>query len=257
MLPVIYEPDFWIYVGVGFLAQIVDGALGMAYGTLATGILLSTGMPPATVSASVHSVQFFTSGISGLSHAYFKNINRLLFLILTVCGAVGGVLGAVFLTKIDGDLIRPWIAGYLMFLGLYILWRRVRKDRIKQIRQGKRRQVFRAFFGFVGGFLDAIGGGWGPMVTSNLMARSEDPRKVIGSVNAAEFFVKTAIAVTFISTMAFSFGTVVLGLLVGGVLAAPFGAYILRFVKPEILMTLVGLLVVGLSGFVLLKLLLV
>ena len=253
MLPVIYEPDFWIYVAVGFLAQMVDGALGMAYGTLSTGILLSAGVPPVTVSASVHSVQFFTAGISGLSHAYFRNINRLLLLILTVFGMAGGILGALFLTNIEGDLIKPWIAVYLMILGFFILWRRVRKDRIKEIRQSFRRQIFRAAFGFIGGFLDAIGGGWGPMVTSNLMARNEDPRKVIGSVNTAEFFVKTAIAATFLSTMAFSFGTVVLGLLVGGVLAAPFGAYILRFVKPEILMTLVGILVIGLSGFVLIR----
>lgn len=245
-----FASEFWIYALVGFLAQLVDGALGMAYGTLCTTILLSAGIPPLTVSASVHTAQFFTTGLSAISHAWFKNINKRLFLTLAAFGSAGGILGALALTYVDEKLIKPWVAAYLLFLGFLILWKRF--NRVQLVTMAAESQMgFRGGLGFVGGFLDAMGGGWGPMVTSNLMVRGEDPRLVIGSVNAAEFFVKTTIALTFIATMTFFFHEVVLGLLVGGVVAAPLGAFVLRLIKPDILITAVGVLITGLSSYVL------
>jgi uncharacterized membrane protein YfcA len=240
------DPSFWTYAAVGFAAQIVDGALGMAYGTLCTAVLLATGMPPVTVSASVHSAQFFTTGLSALSHSYFKNVDRKLLLLLAVFGICGGIGGALLLTQIDGKMIKPWISAYLMVLGVLMLWKLLRPKKGPLLQSPRKR--FRAALGALGGFLDALGGGgWGPIVTTSLLHEGENPRMTIGSVNAAEFFVKTVIAMTFITTVGIHFHEVVLGLLAGGVVAAPFGAYVLRLVKPQILIALVALLIIGLS----------
>lgn len=250
MLPdILLHADFWFYVCVGFIAQMVDGALGMAYGTLSTSVLLATGMPPLTASASVHTAQFFTTGISSLSHYYFKNVNGRLMAMLAMSGVAGGVGGAVLLTMIDGKILKPWISAYLMVLGLVILWRIIFGRKSPAPDRDKKRQMVP--LGIIGGFLDALGGGgWGPIVTTSLMVKGRDPRIVIGSVNTAEFFVKTTIATVFITTIGLNFHDVVLGLLVGGIIAAPLGAFILRFIEPQVLMACVGTLIVALSGFV-------
>lgn len=259
------DPQFLIYVLVGFLAQIVDGALGMAYGTLSATVLLTSGVPPAIASASVHTAQFFTTGLSGISHALYRNVNWRLCAILVAAGIVGGLCGVKLLTSIDGKLIQPWVAGYLLVLGLLILWR-TWKNHIKPLAGKEGAQETEApldsgrpkaqeiGLGLTGGFLDAIGGGgWGPIVTSGLLIKNKSPRYTIGSVNTAEFFVKTATAAAFFVTIGFTFHNIILGLLLGGVLAAPLGAMLVRKVKPGILMGLVGLLVVGLSLFQLIK----
>lgn len=250
-----FSDNIWFFIIVGFCAQIVDGALGMAYGTLSSSILLTMGVPPATASASVHSAQFFTTGIAAASHSYFKNVRWRLCAILAISGIVGGVLGSMFLMSIDGKLIRPFIAIYLLLLGLNILRKcyKMRRHDLAQKFFEKSNNRVRSWkryvpIGFFGGLFDSIGGGgWGPIVTTNLIALGKSPRFVIGSVTVAEFFVKTAIASTFLTMMHFEFHTVVLGLLIGGVVAAPLGAIVLRFIKPELLMTLVGFLIVGLS----------
>lgn len=241
------------YILIGFFAQMVDGALGMAYGTLSTAVLLALGVPPVTVSASVHSAQFFTAGLSGTAHALMRNIDWKLCAALAFTGASGGLLGAMFLVSVDASFVRPWISAYLLFLGLFIISRLFRKDANDASRTKIRIGIFAPVLGFIGGLLDAIGGGWGPMVTSNLIARGEPPRKVIGSVNLAEFFVKTSIAATLFATVGLTFHTVVAGLLIGGVLAAPLGAYVLRLVKPELLIGMVGGLIVLLSSYQLAK----
>lgn len=253
----ILSDSFLVYVLVGFLAQLVDGALGMAYGTLSTSVLLASGMPPALASASVHTAQFFTTGLSGLSHALFKNVNWRLCFTLAVAGIVGGVMGAVFLTKVDGAFIRPWIAAYLMVLGLFILWRAWKskaplpwkKAFAEVAKERAAKPLLREpFLGLTGGCLDAIGGGgWGPIVTSGLLSSGGEPRYTIGSVNTAEFFVKTAVAAAFFVTIGFTFHNVVLGLMLGGVMAAPFGALILKRIQPQTLMGIVGGLIVLLS----------
>lgn len=241
--------EFWIYLAIGFLAQIVDGALGMAYGTLSTSILLASGLPPVLVSASVHTAQFFTTGISAASHAYFKNIDKKLFVFLALAGCVGGVLGAITLTKIESDAIRLWITLYLAVLGIGIIWKYFKPRKAAPL-QTYTRKIYVSCLGFIGALLDAIGGGgWGPIVTSNLIARDESPRMVVGTVNAAEFFVKTAITIAFITMIGFQFHQIVLGLLVGGVMAAPLGAYFVRIVPARYLLLLVGLLITGISVY--------
>lgn len=252
-----FIPDsFWLFVLVGFAGQLVDGALGMAYGTLCMTVLLSSGVPPVLASAGVHTAQFFTTGISGLSHALFKNINWKLCFTLAAAGITGGILGALFLVHIEGSVIRPWIASYLMALGLLILLRvwkglgRVpRKGDGGYIQhQGFRWRLKEIGLGFCGGGLDAIGGGgWGPIVTTSLIAAGEEPRYTIGSANMAEFFVKTAIAVTFFTAVGFSMSEIVIGLLLGGILAAPLGAVVSKHVRARVLMAAIGFLIVGLS----------
>ena len=240
--------DFWMYVLIGFLAQIVDGALGMAYGTLSTSILLSTGLAPLVVSASVHAAQFFTTGISAFSHYMFKNVDKRLMLLLAVSGSIGGALGALILTAVDGKILKPMISVYLALLGVVILVRVLRGS--AKVVEGRERKRVAVPLGITGGFLDALGGGgWGPIVTTSLMARGRDPRIVIGSVNAAEFIVKTTITLSFIVTVGFLFHKVMIGLLIGGAIAAPFGALVLRYIKPETLMALVSILIIFLGGF--------
>lgn len=236
--------EFFVYLAVGFLAQMVDGALGMAYGTLCTAVLLSTGMSPVTVSASVHAAQSVTAGISAASHITLKNVDWKIFRSLAIAGTAGGIIGALFLTHVDTHILIPAISIYLLILGVTIVFRGLRRSLKNKIAGGIR---FRSALGFFGGLLDAIGSGWGPIVTSTLLARGETPRYVIGSVNTAEFVVKTAITVILIGVIGIDFSVVVFGLLAGGVLAGPLAAYSLRFINPKILMVMVGFLIIGIS----------
>lgn len=245
--------DFWMFVLVGFCAQLIDGALGMAFGLISSTFLLSMGQAPVVVSASVHTAEMFTTGFSAASHIYFKNVNWKLCLPLAFFGAIGGVIGATLLSAIDGDIIKPFISIYLALLGLFILWKAVhaRKDMAAPAVLSIEKT---SALGIAGGALDATGGGgWGPIVTSNLIARGDNPRQVIGSVNTSEFIVSTAITVAFIATVGFHFTEVVIGLLAGGILAAPLGAYLLRKFSARVLMTVVGILITGLSLYQIVK----
>jgi uncharacterized membrane protein YfcA len=236
---------FLIAVAVGFFAQAVDGALGMAYGITATTFLLSTGASPAVASASVHIAEVFTTGFSGISHARFGNVDRKLFLRLLLPGMLGGVAGAVLVTQIDGDILKPFVSAYLLIMGVYILG--------KLRRQLHRRHDVPRHVGklaLFGGFVDAAGGGgWGPVVTTTLLGRGNDPRTTIGSVNFAEFFLALASAASF----ALLFGTntwpTVGGLVVGGVLAAPFAALLCKKIPARALLAVVGILITLLSVY--------
>ncbi|WP_417686887.1 sulfite exporter TauE/SafE family protein [Roseibium sp.] len=247
--------DFLTFFLVGFLAQIVDGALGMAYGVTSTSVLLSLGVTPASASAAIHVAELFTTGASGLSHLAFKNIDRRLVLTLAPAGVIGALIGAFVLTSFPGDTIRPFIIAYLAIMGLVVL---SRVHRFPEPRRLGRRAL--APLGFTGGFLDAAGGGgWGPVVTSSLLGAGEEPRYVVGSVNAAEFFVTLAASFTFVVALAsghwvrpegaVDLGWAVAGLIVGGLLAAPFAGLIIRFVPRKVLGTFVGVLIIGLSIF--------
>ncbi len=184
---------FWSAVAVGFFAQVIDGALGMAYGITATTFLLSAGATPAAASASVHIAEVFTTGFSGISHVKLGNVNKSLFLRLLLPGMIGAVLGAVLITRFDGHQLKPFISAYLLLMGLYILSKAYRHV-IK--RRAPRHVAKLALFG---GFVDAAGGGgWGPVVTSSLIGSGSDPRTTIGSVNFAEFFLTIASATSFI-----------------------------------------------------------
>jgi len=231
-----------LFIIVGFIAQIIDGALGMAYGISSTTILLSMGIPPATASASVHTAEIFTSGTSGLSHLKLGNVDKKLFTKLLIPGVIGGAVGAYILTAIPAKMIKPFVAFYLLIMGITILRKALKKIREKNAKT-------RLFpLGLLGGFFDAIGGGgWGPIVTSTLVARGNNPRFTIGSVNLAEFFVTITEAATFITTIGLVQWQIILGLIIGGVLAAPLAAHVCKRLPSKTLMIIVGILIIVLS----------
>ncbi|TMJ16804.1 MAG: sulfite exporter TauE/SafE family protein [Alphaproteobacteria bacterium] len=224
------------FIAVGFAAQMVDGALGMAFGVISTTLLISIGIPPAAASASVHVVESFTTGVSGISHSLHRNVDWKLFLRIVIPGVVGGMLGAYVLTQISAQTARPFVLAYLAAIGLWLLWRglmhRHREKEPKVVEP----------LGLIGGFLDAAGGGgWGPVVTSNLLVQGASPRRVIGTVNTAEFFVTVTISATFITALGWeAFTRATVGLLIGGVIAAPLGAMMAKRAKPDLLLTMVG-----------------
>ncbi|MEP0804686.1 MAG: sulfite exporter TauE/SafE family protein [Chloroflexota bacterium] len=240
------ELTFLLYVLVGFVAQIIDGALGMAYGVSSNTFLLSLGLPPAAASASVHMAEVVTTGISGAAHWRLGNIDWNLVKRLLLPGVIGGVAGAYLLTSIDGDIIKPYIAGYLLLMGAYIIYKAFRNN--GHVNDGTHTARV-SVLGLVGGFCDAIGGGgWGPVVTTTLVARGKNPRLTIGSVNFSEFFVTFAESVTFVLTLAFSqYWQIILGLLIGGAIAAPLAARVTKSLPLKALMILVGTLIVLLS----------
>ena len=235
------ETFFW-FVLIGLAAQLVDGALGMAYGLVSSSVLLGMGLPPAQVSASIHAAEVFTTGASGASHIALGNVDRRLFLRLAIPGVVGGVIGAYVLTQLPGYLIRPFIYLYLLVLAVLILVR-------ASGRMVPRREVRRVpVLGFFAGLLDASGGGgWGPLATSTLLAGGGQARTVIGSVNAAEFVVTLAVSITFFLSIGIEHLQIVLGLLVGGMIAAPVAALLVRRVREKWVLVAVGLLVLCIS----------
>ncbi|MBV7265501.1 sulfite exporter TauE/SafE family protein [Erythrobacter ani] len=234
------------FVAIGFLAQLVDGALGMAFGAIATTLLVGfMGMPPAQASYKVHLIKIMTTGVSGLSHAITGNIHKRLFLMIVVPGVLGGIFGAYGLAQLDGEAIKPFIFVYLCLLGILLIYKGVR-GRLK-------RRAPRAILplGFAGGMLDAIGGGgWGPVVSSGLMLQGTEPRAVVGSVNSAEFFVAIAISGAFVGQFGLGhLAAATLGLLIGGVLAAPFGAIAAKYLPAPVMLVLVGCVLTATTGY--------
>jgi uncharacterized membrane protein YfcA len=227
---------FWKAVAVGLLAQTVDGALGMAYGITSTTFLLMSGASPAVASASVHIAEVFTTGISGISHVKLGNVNKNLFLRLLIPGMIGAVTGAVVVSKIDGSVLKPFVAGYLFLMGLYII-----SKVFKKIRTNKEEPRHVAKLGLLGGFVDAVGGGgWGPVVTTTLVGTGQDPRTTIGSVNLAEFFLTFTSAMVFALLVEEGPWPTVAGLVVGGLFAAPFAAVLTRRLSTRVLLMMVG-----------------
>ncbi len=238
------------FITIGFAAQIIDGALGMAFGVISSTLMVSVmGVPPARASAGVHLVEVFTTAASGLSHALHNNVDWPLFARLVVPGVVGGVLGAYVLINVAGDVTRPFVMSYLSLIGLYLLWKSFRAPP-----KPKSPRVI-APLGLVGGFLDAVGGGgWGPVVTSNLLVQGATPRMTIGTVNTAEFFLTLTISITFIIGLGWqAFTTATVGLLIGGLAAAPLGALLAKRVSAPLLMRLVGIVLTLTSLFSLTK----
>ncbi|KQQ18258.1 hypothetical protein ASF53_07850 [Methylobacterium sp. Leaf123] len=234
---------FWTAAAVGLAAQTVDGALGMAYGITSTTFLLSTGVPPAAASASVHVAEIFTTAFSGLSHWRLGNVDGALFRRLLIPGVIGAVAGATLLTSVDGETIKPFVSVYLLGMGLYVLSKAFRT--LKTNREPPRAVVPLALGG---GFVDAVGGGgWGPVVTTTLVGGGQDPRTSIGTVNAAEFFVAVASGLSFTLLGGLTHWTTIAGLVVGGLFAAPVAALLVRVIPARALMIVVGLLIAGLS----------
>lgn len=241
------EDSFLLFAVVGFLAQIVDGALGMAYGVVSSSVLLSFGVPPAAASASVHAAELFTTAASAGSHVWHKNVNWRLFRILAPAGILGGVAGTYLVTSIDGAILRPYVAGYLGLMGVYILYRAYRSARPVE----SHRASVVAPLGLIGGFADAVGGGgWGPVVTTGLIGSGGAPRETIGTVNTVEFFLTVAVSMAFIVALLTGhweeageltqYAWAVAGLILGGVVAAPLAGYVTKILPQRVLMLLVG-----------------
>lgn len=240
-------PDFLLYIAAGFVAQLIDGALGMAYGVSASSLLMALGVPPAATSATVHAAECFTTGASALSHQAFGNVDRFLFRRLLIPAVIGAIIGAYLLSEI-GDVLKPWVSGYLIIMGLVII--------AKAFVQVSARNVttYLTPLGFFGALVDAMGGGgWGPIVASNLIVRGNNVRITVGSVNAVEFFVTLAASITFLLTIGLTHWSIIIGLAIGGVIAAPFGAWAAKHIPHKPFMIFVGLLVVVLSSRNLLK----
>jgi len=213
---------WWLFFAVGFVAQLVDGALGMAYGVLTNTALLAIGLPPAQASALVHTAEIFTTSASAASHIYHRNVDWRMVARLGVTGVLGAILGAWILSNIDVTAARRFVYGYLLIMGVYILWKSMRIALVPRKLAG-----WTGPLGFVAGFLDASGGGgWGPMTTSTLVGSGHAPRYAVGSVNTTEFFVTVAAATTFFAELGASSLEHLIPLVLGGVLAAPFGGWV-------------------------------
>jgi uncharacterized protein len=236
--------DILPFIAIGFAAQVVDGALGMAFGVISSTAMVGVlGVPPAIASQRVHLVECFTTASSGISHLLHRNIDKKLFFKLLIPGLIGGVLGAYVLSSIDASVVKPFVLIYLAGIGVYILWRglfyppKVKDPRIV------------APLGLVGGFMDAAGGGgWGPVVTSNLLIQGADPRKVVGTVNSVEFFLTLTVSAVFIYHLGIEdLAGATLGLLIGGVVAAPLGAWAAKHLPAKQMLILVGIVLTATS----------
>ncbi len=243
------------FIAIGFVAQLIDGAIGMAFGVI-TNTLLLTGAfgliaptPPAHASARVHLVEMFTTAASGISHILHRNVDWKLFSRLAIPGVIGAVFGAYVLTNIDASVAKPFVMAYLSCIGVYLLYKAWGYQHVH------REPKVIVPLGLIGGFLDAAGGGgWGPVVTSNLLIQGTSPRMTVGTVNTSEFFLTAAASAVFLSQLGFeAFTLATVGLLIGGFIAAPLAAFVTRHIPPQRLMLMVGIVLTVTSVFNLYK----
>jgi uncharacterized protein len=233
--------EIWVFIAIGFFAQLVDGALGMAFGVLATSSLLAFGVPPAVASAMTHATEIFTTAASGASHVWHRNVDWRLVARLAPAGMVGGAIGAYVLANVDAEFMRPIVSTYLMGIGLFIIFKAFRPLWPREVRDW-----IVPFVGTGGGLLDAMGGGgWGPVVTGSLIGRGHSPRRVIGSTNLTEFLVTTIISITFVVSLGWSELSSAIGLIIGGVLAAPLGGFLVSRIPTRPIMIAVGIVIIA------------
>lgn len=246
---------FLLFLFVGFAAQVVDGAMGMAYGVISSSVLLAFGVSPATTSASIHAAEVFTTAATATSHIAQKNVNWRLFSPLAASGVIGAVLGVTVLTSISGEVIKPFVAAYLGIVGLYILARAIREIRPRHLRR-----AWTAPIGAAGGFLDALGGGgWGPIVSATMVGAGVEPRKAIGTVGASEFIVTCTVSAAFVAALLSGHweeagdlqqhAMSVAGLVVGGLIAAPFAGLIVKHVPAKPMTWAVGIVILMLAAY--------
>ena len=245
------DKSFYLFMLAGFLAQMVDGAVGMGYGVTSTSLLMSMGVPPAAISGSVHTAEIFSSAVSGYSHYRFGNVNKKLFKVLVIPGVLGAVAGAGMLVWMGdkyGNLIKPFLAAYCMILGFRILYQAYKRNK-------KNKKVKKAgWLAGTDGFLDSFGGGgWGPLVTSTLISKGRSPQYVIGSVSLSEFFVTLSSAMSFFVFIGITHWQVIMGLMIGGAVAAPLAAKLAGKLPVRTMLICVGLMVIIWSIRVLVK----
>ena len=233
---------------VGLLAQLVDGSLGMAYGVTSSTLLLATGYAPAAASAAVHFSELGTTLVSGISHHRLGNVDWRTVGIIALPGGLGAFAGATFLASIDGDTAKPWVAALLLGLGVYVVYRFLALGGRRPQFRGRLSAAFLAPLGVVAGLMDAIGGGgWGPVGTTSLLSSGRlEPRKVVGSIDTAEFVVAIGGSLGFLlalSSQGIDWG-VVGALLVGGVIAAPFAAWLVKHLPARVLGVAAGGLII-------------
>ncbi|WP_153799938.1 TSUP family transporter [Foetidibacter luteolus] len=245
------DTRFMWMIATGFFAQLVDGALGMGYGVTCTTVLLSLGVNLSAISGSIHTAEMFSSGASGYSHYRFGNVNKKLFKVLLIPGIAGAVIGAVLLSRFGdkyADYVRPLLATYTLILGIRIIVVALRKKR----KPGKVKNA--GWLAGAGGFLDSFGGGgWGPLVTSTLIAKGRTPRFVIGTVSVTEFFVTFSAALTFFTQIGISHWQVIAGLILGGLIAAPLAARLSGKLPVKTSFVAVGAMVIFWSSRILVK----
>lgn len=238
------------FILAGFIAQLIDGALGIAYGVSCSTLLMNFGVPPKISTAAVHTAEIFTTGASGLSHLLMKNVDLKLLLRLVIPGIIGSISGAYLISNVfNGEKIKPYISGYLLILGLIILYKSFHYKSKKKV-QLKHIEIL----AICGGFFDAIGGGgWGPIVTSNIIKQGKSPKKAIGTVNTTEFFIAFTSTGIFLFFIGIDSWKIIIGLAIGGTLAAPIGAYIVRFITPKILMLIISITIIIVQSYTIIK----
>lgn len=234
-----------VFAFIGFLAQLIDGALGMAYGVTSSSLLLTFGIAPAVASASVHLSEVVTTAASGVSHVKFGNVDKKLVHQLIIPGSIGAFLGATFLSNIPGELARPYVSIFLLLLGLYVLVRFL--FNYKPMMENKTTTVSKKQsipLGFIAGFMDATGGGgWGPIATPVLMSKKGmSARKVVGTVDTSEFAIAVSASLGFFISLGWSQVNWlwVTALIIGGVVAAPIAAWLVQKLHPQLMGVLVG-----------------
>lgn len=241
---------YWMLLA-GFLAEIVAGSMGMGYGVICTTILLILNIPPPIISASIHSAESFTSAAGTISHYKLGNINKRLTKLLAIPAIFGAILGAVALTYVGekyAKITKPFIAIYTMYLGIRILQNAFKKTNGQKNKEGRKKKTNITALGFIGGFIDSFGGGgWGPLVTGTFIKNGRTPRYVIGSSTAAKFILTFVSAVTFILTVGIHHWNIVAGLLIGGIITAPFSALLTLKLPVKKMFVVVGIVVIIMS----------
>ena len=241
---------YWMLLA-GFLAEIVAGSMGMGYGVICTTILLILNIPPPIISASIHSAESFTSAAGTISHYKLGNINKRLTKLLAIPAIFGAVLGALALTYVGeryAKITKPFIAAYTMYLGIRILQNAFKKPNGTKNGNGKKKKTNITALGLIGGFIDSFGGGgWGPLVTGTFIKNGRTPRYVIGSSTAAKFVLTVVSAITFIFTVGIHHWNIVAGLLIGGIITAPFSALLTSRLPVRKMFVVVGIVVIIMS----------
>ncbi|QES90834.1 TSUP family transporter [Rhizosphaericola mali] len=236
------KTNFYWMLLAGFLAQLVDGAMGMGYGVLSTTFLLQSGVSIAAVSSSVHMAEMFSVGAAGISHYKYKHVNKKLLLRLAIPGAIGAICGALFIGAFGnkyGKMLRPFISVYTMYLGIRII-----QKAFKKRNKDKKKLTNVTPVALSGGFLDAFGGGWGPLVTSTLISGGRDPKYTIGTSTLTKFFTSICSTATFVFVLGEAHFNVIAGLIFGGLIAAPIAAKLSGKLNLKTMFICVGSLVI-------------